>query len=114
MTHALSEAQRSKGVVYSAPFPVALGSSLDHCELCPRRCGANRAAGERGICGAGLDVLANEKEPNRALIEHERCIVTPHAAFNTAEANDTLRRMTLKAMVEALVFDREPENVVRV
>jgi putative pyruvate formate lyase activating enzyme len=22
------------------------------CELCPRRCGANRAAGERGICGA--------------------------------------------------------------
>lgn len=52
MTHALSEAQRSKGAVYSAPFPVALGSSLDHCELCPRRCGANRAAGERGICGA--------------------------------------------------------------
>lgn len=23
-----------------------------HCELCPRRCGANRAAGERGVCGA--------------------------------------------------------------
>ena len=72
------------------------------------------SGGERGICGAGLDVLANEKEPNRALIEHERCIVTPHAAFNTAEANDTLRHMTLKAMVDALVFDREPENVVRV
>ena len=28
-------------------------SSLIHCELCPRRCRANRAAGERGVCGAG-------------------------------------------------------------
>lgn len=26
--------------------------SLGHCELCPRRCGANRAAGARGVCGA--------------------------------------------------------------
>ena len=26
--------------------------ALEHCELCPRRCGANRAAGERGVCGA--------------------------------------------------------------
>lgn len=25
---------------------------LGHCELCPRRCGANRAAGARGVCGA--------------------------------------------------------------
>jgi putative pyruvate formate lyase activating enzyme len=25
---------------------------LTSCELCPRRCGADRAAGERGICGA--------------------------------------------------------------
>ncbi|MBY4798394.1 radical SAM protein [Collinsella sp. AGMB00827] len=27
--------------------------TLDHCELCPRRCGANRAAGQRGACGVG-------------------------------------------------------------
>lgn len=27
-------------------------TALDHCELCPRRCGANRAAGARGVCGA--------------------------------------------------------------
>lgn len=27
-------------------------ASLDHCELCPRRCGANRASGARGVCGA--------------------------------------------------------------
>lgn len=25
---------------------------LEHCELCPRKCGANRAAGRRGVCGA--------------------------------------------------------------
>lgn len=25
---------------------------LAHCELCPRKCGANRAAGQRGVCGA--------------------------------------------------------------
>lgn len=28
-------------------------ASLSHCELCPRRCGANRAAGAHGVCGAG-------------------------------------------------------------
>lgn len=69
--------------------------------------------GSRGICGAGLDVLADETAPNRALIEHPRCVVTPHAAYCTEEANDTLRQMTLKAMVDKLVFNREPENVVR-
>jgi putative pyruvate formate lyase activating enzyme len=26
------------------------------CELCPRRCGADRAAGERGVCGAGSEL----------------------------------------------------------
>lgn len=29
---------------------------LQRCELCPRRCKANRAAGERGVCGAAADV----------------------------------------------------------
>lgn len=29
---------------------------LEHCTLCPRRCGVNRAAGERGCCGAGETV----------------------------------------------------------
>lgn len=27
-------------------------ASLSHCEFCPRRCGANRAAGAHGVCGA--------------------------------------------------------------
>lgn len=28
-------------------------SVLEHCTLCPRQCGVNRLAGERGYCGAG-------------------------------------------------------------
>lgn len=28
-------------------------SALEHCVLCPRQCGVNRLAGERGYCGAG-------------------------------------------------------------
>jgi putative pyruvate formate lyase activating enzyme len=37
---------------------LALPEALEVCGLCPRRCGANRAAGERGVCGAdgGLQV----------------------------------------------------------
>ena len=27
------------------------------CELCPRRCGVNRASGEVGVCGAGSDLV---------------------------------------------------------
>lgn len=30
---------------------------LSHCTLCPRACGANRAAGQRGVCGADDRVL---------------------------------------------------------
>ncbi len=31
---------------------------LSHCTLCPRSCGVNRMAGERGYCGAGIQVEA--------------------------------------------------------
>ena len=33
---------------------------LDHCTLCPRRCGVNRNAGARGFCGAGRTVRVHE------------------------------------------------------
>lgn len=29
-----------------------LWARMEHCELCPRQCGANRLKGERGFCGA--------------------------------------------------------------
>jgi len=30
--------------------------ALDHCELCPRNCGANRFEGQTGYCGAGSSI----------------------------------------------------------
>jgi len=33
-------------------------SSLTNCRLCPRECGINRLAGERGVCGMGADITA--------------------------------------------------------
>lgn len=38
--------RRLSGALSVATLPTS-------CELCPRRCHANRAAGERGVCGAG-------------------------------------------------------------
>ena len=70
------------------------------------------SAGTRGICGAALDVLADETTPNQALIAHPRCIVTPHCAYSTKEAYDTVRRMSLQAVVDKLVFHRKPEHAV--
>ncbi|MDY2777112.1 MAG: radical SAM protein [Collinsella sp.] len=31
-------------------------SALEACELCPRHCGAHRARGDRGVCGAGPEL----------------------------------------------------------
>ena len=49
----------------SAPMPTRdlyeraarLHASLAECALCPRRCGVNRLAGERGFCGTGDKAL---------------------------------------------------------
>ncbi len=51
--------------------------SLDKCELCPRRCGVNRMAGQIGYCGAGVTVKI-------ALVAlhkwEEPCLTGPHGA----------------------------------
>ena len=62
--------------------------------------------------GAALDVLADETEPNQALIAHPRCIVTPHCAYSTQEAYDTVRLMSLQAVIDKLIFDRKPQHTV--
>ena len=50
---------------------------LSHCTLCPRRCGADRVAGERGICGAGRGIRIA-----RAMLHQweEPCLVGAHGA----------------------------------
>jgi len=39
-------------------------SSLEHCELCPRRCGVNRLAGATGFCGAGSECVVAHYGPH--------------------------------------------------
>ena len=39
-------------------------SFLEHCELCPRRCGVNRLRGERGFCRAGNEAVVAHYGPH--------------------------------------------------
>jgi len=39
-------------------------SLLHHCELCPRKCGADRLKGEKGFCGAGDDAVISHYGPH--------------------------------------------------
>ena len=50
---------------------------LSHCMLCPRRCGVNRMAGMRGVCGAGRMVRIA-----RAMLHtwEEPCLTGTHGA----------------------------------
>ena len=65
------------------------------------------------IRAAALDVLANEREPDTRLTGHPHCLVTPHAAYVSREANSALIRLGLDAVIELLVEGREPTNLVR-
>ena len=44
---------------------------LSHCEACPRKCGADRANGQIGACGASLDVSIARAAP---MFWEEPCI----------------------------------------
>ena len=61
---------------------------LEHCTLCPRRCGVNRRAGARGFCGAGAAVRVA-----RAMLHtwEEPCLVGRHGAGAVFFAHCTLR-----------------------
>jgi len=63
------------------------------------------------IRGAGLDVLGTEPPPpDNPLLTSPRVVLTPHVAFNTAEASSDLLRIALENL---LAFARgEPQNVV--
>ena len=49
------------------------------CALCPRRCGANRAAGERGVCGAADEL----RVARAALHEWEEPVISVGAGSGT-------------------------------
>ena len=72
--------------------------------------------GTRGIAAAGLDTLVGEggdhASLNRRLIEHPRCLVTPHSAYLSQESARTLASMSLDACAQLLVEGRTPDNAV--
>lgn len=39
-------------------------SILNHCELCPRRCGVNRTEGGKGFCRSGMDPIVSSFNPH--------------------------------------------------
>ena len=41
-----------------------LWNVMEHCELCPRRCGANRLKGERGFCGSASELEVSAFHPH--------------------------------------------------
>ena len=61
---------------------------LNHCTLCPRRCGVNRNAGGRGFCGAGRTVRVA-----RTMLHawEEPCLVGAHGAGAVFFSHCTLR-----------------------
>ena len=61
---------------------------LNHCTLCPRRCGVNRNAGTRGFCGAGRTVRVA-----RTMLHawEEPCLVSAHGAGAVFFSHCTLR-----------------------
>ncbi|MEO8569318.1 MAG: D-2-hydroxyacid dehydrogenase [Ginsengibacter sp.] len=64
------------------------------------------------IAGAGIDVLSVEPPPeNNPLFKAKNCIITPHIAWATKEARQTLMNITVKNLEEFIAG--RPVNVVK-
>jgi putative pyruvate formate lyase activating enzyme len=59
-------------------------AKLGHCELCPRRCGADRAADKRGFCGVGRLAVVADAAPH---FGEERCLVGAAPGWTAAFVN---------------------------
>ncbi len=65
------------------------------------------------IMGAAMDVMCHEaKSRNQRLVNSERCVITPHAAYVSEEAADVLRRMTLESVCDLMVRHDSPRYCV--
>jgi D-3-phosphoglycerate dehydrogenase len=81
------------------------GALIDHAALW-------RAISSGRLAGAALDVFDPEPpDLSQPLFRDERVIVTPHAAFTSAESLQNLRTRASRQIAEALA-GRRPENVV--
>lgn len=66
-------------------------------------------AGQLG--GAGLDVFADEPNVPQALIDSDRCVLTPHVASATVETRNAMAELMM-ANLEAVLADRPPVTPV--
>ena len=64
------------------------------------------------VSGAGLDVLAGEKNPNQELIAMDNVIVTPHIAFLSKESILESKRISLEQVVTRLSKNQKPDFAV--
>jgi lactate dehydrogenase-like 2-hydroxyacid dehydrogenase len=67
---------------------------------------------EGRLGGAGLDVFAHEPAVPRALLDSDRCVLTPHVASATAEARTAMADLMI-ANLEAVLAGHEPPTPVR-
>lgn len=58
------------------------------------------------VAAAGLDVFANEPNPNLKLVQHPKVIATPHWAWYSEEAMWDLRRKVAEQVLQALKGER--------
>jgi phosphoglycerate dehydrogenase-like enzyme len=72
-----------------------------------------QALDDGALEGAGLDVLPHEPMPaNHAILRHPRVILSPHAAFYSAEGEKELRRKAAQNLIDWAKTGRPPYVVV--
>lgn len=87
----------------------ARGECVDEAALLVALDESVASCGRHGIRAAALDTLAHEAwERNERLIHHPRCVTTPHSAYDSLEAADALRQMSLQAVCKLLLEGRRP------
>lgn len=67
---------------------------------------------EEWIAGAGLDVFEGEPKLHEGLAELDNVVLTPHIASATREARIQMARMAAENVIDVLIENKAPENIV--
>lgn len=71
-----------------------------------------RALKEKWILGAGLDVFEEEPKITKELLQMDNVVLTPHIGSATWEARIQMARMAAENVVDVLINDKSPRNLV--